>query len=100
MEFFARAIAFDRHRRPKPVTAPRKPNRRTLPPQSESDQELTWRMFNLAVRLMDVPEARQDAQWWADRDAVLFAWDGLLRRRKASATKNRDRNAVESESGA
>lgn len=83
-EFFTKAIAFNKTRHPKPLIQPRKPNRRTksLPP--ESDHELIWRMLNKAIRLMDVPEMRQDAQWWQDRDEVLFAWDKLLRVRKGA----------------
>lgn len=36
-------------------------------------------MFNVAVRLMDVPEAMQDAKWWVERDEVLLTWDRMLR---------------------
>jgi hypothetical protein len=81
--FFANAIAHQQSRFGKPATAARRPNRRTLPVPPETDQEELWRVFNIAVRLMDVPEAKQDAQWWSDRDSVLFTWDKLLHNRKA-----------------
>lgn len=79
-EFFRTAIARERSRKARPLTAPRRPNRRTLSLPPETEHEELWRVFNIAVRLMDVPEARQDARWWAERDEVLLTWDRMLRK--------------------